>query len=114
MVNQVGANDSLIFDGRSFAVMADGEVFAQAKSSLKICWCSRRRMQEVPGDGAIEAATRGIKAMPRRGTDERRGMRWCWGRGIICVSAGSEGAGGVERWDRLGAGGGDCGGGAGR
>ncbi len=31
MVNQVGANDSLIFDGGSFAVGPDGEVFAQAK-----------------------------------------------------------------------------------
>ncbi len=32
MVNQVGANDSLIFDGSSFAVNPRGEVFAQAKS----------------------------------------------------------------------------------
>ena len=32
MVNQVGANDSLIFDGSSFAVGPEGEVFAQAKS----------------------------------------------------------------------------------
>jgi NAD+ synthase (glutamine-hydrolysing) len=31
MVNQVGANDSLIFDGGSFAVRPDGEVFAQAQ-----------------------------------------------------------------------------------
>jgi NAD+ synthase (glutamine-hydrolysing) len=31
MVNQVGANDSLIFDGGSFAVGPDGEVFAQAR-----------------------------------------------------------------------------------
>ncbi len=32
MVNQVGANDSLIFDGASFAVGPDGGVIAQAKS----------------------------------------------------------------------------------
>jgi NAD+ synthase (glutamine-hydrolysing) len=32
MVNQVGANDSLIFDGASFAVGPEGEVIAQAKS----------------------------------------------------------------------------------
>jgi NAD+ synthase (glutamine-hydrolysing) len=32
IVNQVGANDSLIFDGSSFAVDAGGEVIAQAKS----------------------------------------------------------------------------------
>jgi NAD+ synthase (glutamine-hydrolysing) len=31
MVNQVGANDSLIFDGASFAVGPDGEVVARAK-----------------------------------------------------------------------------------
>jgi NAD+ synthase (glutamine-hydrolysing) len=32
MVNQVGANDSLIFDGSSFAVSAEGEVVCAAKS----------------------------------------------------------------------------------
>ena len=32
MVNQVGANDSLIFDGDSFAMNAEGEVIAQACS----------------------------------------------------------------------------------
>ena len=32
MVNQVGANDSLIFDGGSFAVGPSGEVFAQGRS----------------------------------------------------------------------------------
>ncbi len=32
MVNQVGANDSLIFDGASFAMDARGELVAQAKS----------------------------------------------------------------------------------
>jgi NAD+ synthase (glutamine-hydrolysing) len=32
MVNQVGGNDSLIFDGSSFAVGTDGEVLARAKS----------------------------------------------------------------------------------
>jgi NAD+ synthase (glutamine-hydrolysing) len=32
MVNQVGANDSLIFDGASFAINAQGELLAQAQS----------------------------------------------------------------------------------
>jgi NAD+ synthase/NAD+ synthase (glutamine-hydrolysing) len=32
MVNQVGGNDSLIFDGSSMVIGADGEVLAQAKS----------------------------------------------------------------------------------
>jgi NAD+ synthase (glutamine-hydrolysing) len=35
MVNQAGANDSLIFDGTSFAAGPDGEVFAQAKSFVE-------------------------------------------------------------------------------
>ena len=35
MVNQVGANDSLIFDGGSFAVGPAGEVFAQAKNFVE-------------------------------------------------------------------------------
>jgi NAD+ synthase (glutamine-hydrolysing) len=35
MVNQVGADDSLIFDGTSFAVGPDGAVFAQAKSFVE-------------------------------------------------------------------------------
>jgi len=35
MVNQVGANDSLIFDGGSFATGPNGEVFAQAKSFVE-------------------------------------------------------------------------------
>jgi NAD+ synthase (glutamine-hydrolysing) len=32
MVNQVGGNDSLVFDGASFALSPDGEVIAQARS----------------------------------------------------------------------------------
>ncbi len=32
MVNQIGGNDSLVFDGSSFALAPDGEVIAQAKS----------------------------------------------------------------------------------
>ncbi len=35
MVNQVGANDSLIFDGASFAVRPSGEVVAQARSFVE-------------------------------------------------------------------------------
>ncbi len=32
MVNQIGGNDSLVFDGSSFAMSSDGRVIAQAKS----------------------------------------------------------------------------------
>ena len=37
MVNQVGANDSLIFDGASFAVNPNGEVMVSAKEFAKTC-----------------------------------------------------------------------------
>ncbi len=39
MVNQVGANDSLIFDGDSFAMNAEGEVIAQAKAFAEDLVC---------------------------------------------------------------------------
>ncbi len=39
MCNQVGGNDSLIFDGSSMAINARGELVAQAHRSKKI-WCS--------------------------------------------------------------------------
>lgn len=39
MVNQVGGNDSLIFDGGSFAVDADGRVVAQAKRFVEDLIC---------------------------------------------------------------------------
>ena len=32
MVNQVGGNDSLVFDGSSLVIAPDGQVIAQAKS----------------------------------------------------------------------------------
>jgi NAD+ synthase (glutamine-hydrolysing) len=51
MVNQVGANDSLIFDGGSFAVGPSGEVFAQAKSFVEDLLVFETEDQ---GDGAGE------------------------------------------------------------
>ncbi len=51
MVNQVGANDSLIFDGTSFAVGPDGEVFAQAKSFAEDLLVFETESAVAGGDG---------------------------------------------------------------
>jgi len=48
IVNQVGANDSLIFDGSSFAVNASGEIIAQAKS-----FAEDLVVFDTPGDGCV-------------------------------------------------------------
>jgi NAD+ synthase/NAD+ synthase (glutamine-hydrolysing) len=58
MVNQVGGNDSLVFDGSSLVLNADGEVVAQGKSFEEdIVYFDSDRMtgevhQQVPGDEA--------------------------------------------------------------
>jgi NAD+ synthase (glutamine-hydrolysing) len=66
MVNQVGANDSLIFDGGSFAVGPGGEVFAQGCSFAE-------DLVVLPAGSALRVP----------------GMRWCWARGTIWASAAS-------------------------
>ncbi len=58
MVNQVGGNDSLVFDGSSLVLNADGEVIAQGKSFEEdIVYFDSDRMtgefhEQVPGDEA--------------------------------------------------------------
>ena len=58
MVNQVGANDSLIFDGASFAMDARGELIAQAKSFEEDMVVVDTAVSHVPlvvaGDNEIE------------------------------------------------------------
>ncbi len=59
MVNQVGANDSLIFDGGSFAVGPDGEVFAQGKcftEDLMVIETEAAAPEAVEGFGEVAAA----------------------------------------------------------
>jgi len=58
MVNQVGGNDSLVFDGSSLVFNADGEVIAQGKSFAEdIVYFDSARMtgelhEQIPGDEA--------------------------------------------------------------
>ena len=78
MVNQVGGNDSLVFDGSSLVIRPDGEVAARAASFAE--------------DLVVFDTEDGEKLLPvtRRWMRWRRcGMRWCWGLGTMCGSAGS-------------------------
>ncbi len=69
MCNQVGGNDSLIFDGSSLALGPDGSVIVQAASFAE-------DLVYFDTDAAGAAAR---KRMRRR----RSGMRWCWERGTM-------------------------------
>ncbi len=79
MCNQVGGNDSLIFDGSSLALDARGELIAQAASFEEdlivvdpfeaAAWRRRRRFLRT-------------RTIPRPPTG-----RWFWARAITCASA---------------------------
>ncbi len=58
MVNQIGGNDSLVFDGSSFALGPDGEVIAQAKSFAEDLVCFDT--ESLAGD--LHARDEGIEA----------------------------------------------------
>ncbi len=63
MCNQVGGNDSLIFDGSSLALNARGELIAQAASfeeDLVVVDPFRASPVPIPGDDATEAAYRAL------------------------------------------------------
>ena len=74
MVNQVGGNDSLVFDGASFAVGPDGEIVAQAKSFAEdlVCFDSTtltgdRRAVDPDEDAAVyEALVLGTRDYVRK------------------------------------------------
>ena len=74
MVNQVGGNDSLLFDGSSLVIAADGSVIAQGKSfeeDLIFCDIGARADMHWQTDNIDEATT-----------------RLSWGRASTCESAG--------------------------
>ncbi len=66
MVNQVGANDSLIFDGGSFAVGPEGEVFAQAR-------CFGEDLLVIETEDAVVAAEPMWEPV---GDEDRIGKTW--------------------------------------
>jgi len=63
MCNQVGGNDSLIFDGSSLAINGQGELIAQAKSfeeDLVVLDPFKAERIEAPGEDETEAAFRAL------------------------------------------------------
>ena len=59
LVNQVGGNDSLVFDGSSFALGPDGQVIAQAKSFEEDLVCFDTESldrRSSPGEEGLEAS----------------------------------------------------------
>jgi NAD+ synthase (glutamine-hydrolysing) len=75
MVNQVGANDSLIFDGGSFAVRPDGEVFAQAKSFVEDLLVFETEEQGV-GSGVESSAAETLGNESDAGGEDRVEKTW--------------------------------------
>ncbi len=84
MVNQVGGNDSLVFDGSSLVIGPDGGVIAQAKSFAEdlIYFDS----ETLDSQKIREICTRRWRAKKRA-----RMRRWCWGRETTCTNAASSG-----------------------
>ena len=85
MCNQVGGNDSLVFDGSSLAVACDGRVIVQGASFRKILWSLRPK----PAPSYRQPCRRGGR---RRGCvaviSPQRGMRLCSECGITCANVG--------------------------
>ncbi len=58
MVNQVGGNDSLVFDGDSFAMSAEGKVIAQAKAFAEdLVVFDTAEAESLPGEQDAPGAT---------------------------------------------------------
>ena len=104
MVNQVGANDSLIFDGGSFAVGPSGEVFAQAQSfeeDLLVIETEREEAEglargvvlEMPEDAAGVDEDRTEKTWRALVLGTRDYLRKCgFSRAIVGLSGGIDSA----------------------
>ena len=77
LCNQVGGNDSLIFDGSSLGLNARGELIAQAASFEE---------DLVVVDPCCAPAHRGTAVRRHRGSISGR---WFWARAITCANADS-------------------------
>ena len=83
MVNQVGGNDSLVFDGSSLVLGPDGEVIAQAKSFEEDLICFDT--ETLTGDMHDRDEGRGSERLRCAGSwharlraQVRLPERWCW------------------------------------
>ncbi len=78
MVNQIGGNDSLVFDGSSMALGPDGTVIAQAKSFEEDLFHSTPNLSAV----RFMAPTNQKWRVPT--------PRWYWARATMCTNAASD------------------------
>ena len=94
MVNQIGGNDSLVFDGSSLVIGPDGEVIAQAKSFEEdlICFDTESLTGDIRvRDEGVEASAYAALVLGTRDYVQKCGFQQ------VCA--------GFERWHRLRA---DC------
>ena len=75
LVNQVGGNDSLVFDGSSVVLNREGNIIAQGDPSKKIWSIS------------IRATCRAKCTNRLPETKPAPTPRWCWARATTCTSA---------------------------
>lgn len=94
MVNQVGANDSLIFDGASFAAGPDGEVFAQAAGFAEELLVVETEAASGPGRGvAADEADQTEKTWQALVLGTRDYLRKCgFKKAIVGLSGGIDSA----------------------
>ena len=91
MVNQIGGNDSLIFDGSSFALSPTGDVIAQAKSFEEdlVCFDTESLTGEVrPSHDGVEASAYSALVLGTRDYVQKCGFR----RVVLGLSGGIDSA----------------------
>jgi len=81
MVNQVGGNDSLVFDGSSVVIGPDGEVVVRAASFVEdmVVFDTEASIQVQRIRRTERLLSRTLPSMGLRSC----GARWCWGLGIM-------------------------------
>jgi NAD+ synthase/NAD+ synthase (glutamine-hydrolysing) len=91
LVNQVGGNDSLVFDGSSFALAPDGRVIAQAKSFEEdlVCFDTELLTGDLrPGDEGLEASAYAALVLGTRDYVHKCGFQ----RAVLGLSGGIDSA----------------------
>lgn len=91
MVNQVGGNDSLVFDGSSFAIGPDGQLLAQAKSFEEdiVCFDTKSLTGDIRDrDDSLEASAYAALVLGTRDYVRKCGFR----RVVLGLSGGIDSA----------------------
>ena len=91
MVNQIGGNDSLVFDGSSFALAPDGRVIAQAKSFAEdlVCFDTNTLTGDLhSSDEGLEASAYSALVLGTRDYVHKCGFR----RVVLGLSGGIDSA----------------------